>query len=250
MLRIATCGHITFQEGDLETFVSSYARAAGFESPVVTSFDSPDTLVSACLEVPTDVPFDIVVCKCDLPSITGVQVTDELRQEGLLFEGMRVILCAPNGSYAYAAAQSGVSGYLLEPVSPQDAQRVLGQNIREAVRMSDNSTVLRCRDRLRRVLFEQITYVETAGHDQLVHRVGENEPLVIRCSSLELFSHLEDDERFFKVGSSYIINMDFVVSVMLRSGTVALRGGLQIPVPVRLRKQLVEAVCSHSAIAV
>ncbi len=250
MLRIAKCGHIRFQEGDLEAFVSSFARAAGFEAPIVVSFESPDALVSACIEAPTEAPFDIVMCKCDLPSITGVQVADELRQEGLLFEGMRVILCAPNGSYAYAAAQNGVSGYLLEPISPRDARRVIGQNLVRAERTSENSTILRCRDRLRRVVFDQITYVETAGHDQLVHRMGESEPLVVRCSSLELFSHLEDDERFFKVGSSYIINMDYVASVLLRAGTVALQGGLQIPVPVRLRKQLVEAVCSHSAIAV
>lgn len=65
-----------------------------------------------------------------------------------------------------------------------------------------------------------------------------------RSSSQALFSRLSQDRRFFKAGSSYILNLDNVRSIQGRDVTFV--NGEAITVPARSRKELEDAFFDFS----
>ena len=87
-------------------------------------------------------------------------------------------------------------------------------------------------------------YAQTDNHDQVLHMLDGN-TVQLRCSSQDLFDRLSHDRRFFKLGSSYIVNLDFVESVRGNGATIAFTDGSAAPVPVRLRKATQDAVMAH-----
>lgn len=246
MVRVATCGQIDCEYGDITSALERCAARRGIGDVSVVSFVSPIDLIDACTNSSTEEPFDLIVVPFDLAGLTGVQLAIELQTANCACDKPSLYLCAPDESYAYEAYEAGVAGYLIEPVTEDQFHSYIGAALEQAVCESDGSVVLYCRDRVRRVSFEQLLYAETSGHDQAVHLVNGEAPCVVRSSSNALFELLADDGRFFKVGSSYIVNMDYVRSLSTRAGVVTLEGGMQIPVPVRLRKAMGEALCQRS----
>lgn len=250
MIRVALCGPIAFQGSDLAAFVEDLVTKLGPEPPLVQTFGSPTELIDACMSISEgDQPVDLIIAGQALAGITGIQVANELRQNGLLESGLQFVLCAGDGARAADAAKVGIAGYLIEPVDERNLLRVVTPLLDTLEQLHECSTVLRCREGVRRIPFSQITHVETTGRDQTIHR-RDAEPLSVRCSSRALFAHLQKDQRFYKLGSSYIINLDFVDSLQMRSGMVTMLDGTSVPAPVRLRTELADAICSHAAAAV
>lgn len=251
MIRIALCGHITLERGTVAEALVACTEARGLEAPLLETFSNPTDLIDACLSTNDDSdPFDVVIGALELKGISGIHMTSELAEADLINDGLRIVLCAHDGFHAVHAAQNGVSAYLVEPVPRDHFEAVMGPLLATIAHEHETSIVLHCREGARRILASRLTYVETSGRDQLVHRVGEKLPLSVRCSSRALFELLKDDPRFYKAGSSYIINLDHVDSFVLRGSTARLLEGTQISVPVRLRTSLAEAICAHAHVAV
>ena len=203
MIKVAVCGPMKFQDGDVSSALRDCARSFGVEEPYIREFESPIDLVDACMNVPADTePIDLVICSVDLPGISGIQLAGESRDAGVVPHDMDVVVCASDQESAYDAYASGARGYLVEPLLQDDFDRVVGARLSQLESMRDESALMRCRTRVRRIAFSRIMYVETSGHDQLIHIVEEREPSAVRGSSKTVFELLEDDSRFFKVGSS------------------------------------------------
>lgn len=250
MIRIAQCGTIDFTEGDLGAALAGIAFTLDLEAPRIETFSSPTELVDACADTTADdQPIDLIISGFDLPGITGLQVAAELKDLGLFDDGLRFVLCAPNGSRAADAAHERVSAFLVEPLTLDDLTHSVTPLLRELDATHQASAVLRCREGLHRIAFSQVAYVETTGRDQTIHRERASK-LSVRCSSRALFGHLADDGRFYKLGSSYIVNLDYVDNVSMRTGMVTLIDGTEIPAPVRLRTELADAICAHAAVSV
>lgn len=248
MLRIGLCGTIACTDGDIVAALAACAHEMGLDNPQIDAFGDSQSLLDACTDVPDDQePFDLVLSAYSLPGDTGMHLARDLKTAGLTNDGLRIVLCCPNDAHATEAAKRGIHGYLIEPVSAEMLCHVVGPLMRECAREAAASVVLDCRDGVHRIAFSTISHVETSGRDQVVHRTGRRPSLAMRCSSRALFERLQHDQRFFKVGSSYIINLDQLSSIALRTGTATMLDGTQIAVPVRLRAQLGEAVCAHAA---
>ena len=67
----------------------------------------------------------------------------------------------------------------------------------------------------------------------------------MRISSQAFFEMLQHDKRFFKAGSSYIVNVNMVRFVDPRSSTARLVDGTVVSIPVRVRKSLEEAIMAN-----
>lgn len=246
MIRIALCGSPALEGEDLQALTAALVRELDGAEPLVESFSGAADLVDACSDVDEDSqPIDLVIACQTLPGITGLQVAAELRDLGLFADGMHFVLCATDATRAADAARQDISGYLVEPVTMASLRRILSPLIEEIRSSHATSTVLKCREGCRRVTFSRITYVETTGRDQTIH-CRDGALLSTRCSSRALYSHLSGDKRFYKLGSSYIINLDFVEGVSMRSGMVTMLDGMTIPAPVRLRTELADAICAHA----
>ena len=250
MIRVALCGHIASQ-ADIAQVLTRCAHEQGVGVLTLDYYDNPTDLVVACTDADDEEHlYDLVISALTLPGVSGMQLATELSRTASAGQNARCILCAPDESRAREASAQGVRGYLIEPVDEEDLVRVASRLLSEIAREHKTSVVVRCRDGMRRISFSHLAYVETSGRDQLLYTSTMDTAASMRCSSRAMFALLEHDSRFYKLGSSYIVNLDYVISLSLRSGMVELFDGTQIPAPVRLRKLLSEALCNHALAAV
>lgn len=246
MMRVALCGTLAFEGDDLAASVAALARQADGDEPRIESFAGAADLVAVCSDVDEDnQPVDLVIAHQSLPGITGLQAAAELSEMGLFDDGMRFVLCAPDAARAADAAHQGICAYLVEPFGDEELAETLRPLFSEIHAAHVSSALLKCHEGCRRIAFSRITYVETTGRDQTIH-CDDGILLSTRCSSRALFAHLADDGRFYKLGSSYIVNLDHVDNVSMRSGMVTMLDGTTIPAPVRLRTELADAICAHA----
>ncbi len=248
MIHLALCGHSLCSSECLPAALYACAEERGLPKPQLHTYPTALDLLDGVLSPAEDAePLDLVLCALEPTGSTAFALARELAQAGAFGDGLRMVLCAASAEHAAEAAACGMHGYLLEASSPEEVDRVVGPLLARCEQRKQASAVLHCRDRVRRVAFDTLSYVETAGRDQMVHRTGERDTLVVRCSSRALYSQLEHDSRFFKAGSSFIINLDHVASLALRTGVATMLDGTQALIPVRLRAQLAEALCGRAA---
>lgn len=95
-----------------------------------------------------------------------------------------------------------------------------------------------------RIPFSRVVRIETAGHDQVVN-VADGSIIRTRKTSSEMFDLLSHDERFYKLGSSSIVNLDWVRCTREGNKSVHMLDGSIVSVPVRLRKTFEEALLSR-----
>lgn len=245
MIRIATCGHIRFESGSIEDALRGCMCEIGKPEYELNEFETPVELIDSAAVALNETPYDLVISAFDLKGVTGIHAISELNDLHSYADDLRMVLCASDPNLAFDAQQNGANGFLLEPVVQSDFNRVVGSQLAEIAMRNEQSVVVRCRDRMRRIFFRRLSYAETSGHNQVLHHIGNDSACDVRCSSREAFALLEDDQRFFKVGSSYIVNLDYVDSFDCKQGLLKLSGGVEIPVPVRLRKSLKEALAKR-----
>ena len=250
MIRIALCGNIRFESGTIVEALEAALREQGETEYEINEFETPVELIESATVAFNSTPYDMVVSSIDLKGVTGVHVVSELTELHSFADDVRMILCADSADHAFSAQQSGVVGFLIEPVSQADFDRVVGRQLTEIAARNAQSIVVRCRDRSRRIFFDRVSFVETSGHDQVLHHIGEDATCSVRGSSRDVFALFESDTRFFKAGSSYIVNLDHVDTFDSRLGLATLSDGAQVPVPVRSRKQLEQALLSRGHVAV
>ena len=250
MLHVALCGQISFEGDSLAAALADLSRSRGGEEPQVDHFVNASDLLEACLSGAEDaVPFDLAISASVLPDTTGVHLARELDEAGLFEDCLHLVLCSPNPQHALALTTERIDAFIREPVTTASLERAVTPLLEQIEQEQSAATILRCREGRRRVTFSRLTYAETSGRNQLVHRLGEHAPLTIRCSSRMLFACLENDARFYKVGSSFIVNLDYISSFSLRSSTVTLLDGTQIAVPVRIRTAFADIICEHASLA-
>lgn len=218
---------------DIDDVVKDFALNASGENPSLSRFDGPIDLFDLSSSAGNG-PVDLVILPYDLPGMTGIEAVVEAREAAPL---MKAILFAPSIQYAAAAAERSIEGYLTQPVDTASFKRTLERVMDKIVHLHESSNLINSRDGIKRVMYDQVLYCETSGHNQVIHFL-DGTTLTTRCSSQNMFDSLSGDKRFFKAGSSYIVNLYEVAQAQTSRGTVVLSDGCELNVPARLRKSL------------
>ena len=224
-------------DGNIDDIVHDVVCNASGHQPSIHRFDGPIDLI----DMPSSSDGNLVglvILPYELPGMNGIQTVVEAR-EIVLF--MRSILFAPSIDHAAEAAQRSIDGYLVEPASSSDFARVLERIVRRITAFHASSAIINTRDGAKRIAFDQVLYCETSGHNQIVHFL-DGSTMTTRCSSQSMFDSFAGDKRFFKAGSSYIVNLHEVVQAQSSKGIVTLSDGSELNVPARLRKSLETAL--------
>jgi len=69
---------------------------------------------------------------------------------------------------------------------------------------------------MHKILFADLLYAETETHMQKIHLV-DGYILNVRMTSTDLYEKLVHDTRFFKCGSTYILNLEKIKEVTVRT---------------------------------
>lgn len=232
-MKIALHESISLVDGDVRRMATDAARSSGFEEVEIIPFNAALDLLEEMTPSKGHI-IDLVIAPVSLPDANMLDVLAEMRVEIPLVYS---VIVDESAERAAAASEAAVDGYLVKPVTSGRFQKELGRIFTSIERLYAASFVVNSMVGERRLAFHAVLYSETDGHDQVL-ALEDGRSLNVRCSSQALFEQLSRDGRFFKVGSSYIVNLNEVLEFNTPAGTLTLSNGTRIAVPFRSRKAL------------
>lgn len=240
MLRVACHGIVELKETGRSFFsvVEDCAHEAGFDEVAINEFANPFDFADAIVDTKDHTAADVVICGLEPSGATGAEVARSVSNAG---NAARIVLCSDGYADALEALELHADGYVVSPIATDELTRMLMRVFRKIHDLHEHSIVLNAREGMRRVRISQFMYAETVDHDQVVHLV-DGTTYSTRISSQAFFDLLGQGRHFFKVGSSYIVNVRKVRCVNARQSTATMMDDTVIPVPLRVRKALEEAI--------
>lgn len=176
-----------------------------------------------------------------MPGILGTDAARELRA---MHDNCQIIFLTTSRDHAVDAFSLDAAHYLVKPYSEKEFFAAIEKAINNLADRRGAVLTVKSVDGISRVELNKLVYAETDNHVQKLH-LSEGNLIKIRKSSTELFELLEEDPRFYKCGSTYIINMDYIVELSAKG--VSFSNGAKIPLISRkyteLRKLYMDYSC-------
>ncbi len=180
--------------------------------------------------------FDLVLCDIYMPGLLGTQAFQELRDKK---DTTRVVFVTSSRDHAVDAMALHAEGYLQKPFDSAAFADAVAPVVERIIQERTECVELKSRTGDVLVRYADIAYCQTNGHDQELHLL-DGRVVVVRMSSQALFELLQGDARFFKAGSSYILNLDAIRSVL--DAQVELIDNMgSLRVPARMHHKLCDA---------
>ena len=244
MFYVAYCGDIVF--GDSEESVDAIMRDSiakiGIQGSTIAYFENPLDLIDIAVNPKSAATVDVVVCGTGIPGISMIDLAKDIRKENAK---TRIIFCDVAPADAYEALDMHIDACLSAPMLLSRFQDVFERLISSEAMRHEHSLLMRVKGGIQRIYLPDVLYAETIDHDQVIHMVDGSE-LRTRMSSQNLFEMLVSDGRFFKAGSSYILNTRMIRSVNALDSSARMFGGATVNVPTRLRKSLENAILNNN----
>lgn len=187
--------------------------------------------------------YDVLLLDVYMPGILGTEAARELRDMG---DNCQIIFLTTSRDHAIDAFSVNAAHYLVKPYSEKEFFAALDKVIENLVKKEGVYITVKSTDGISRVNLNKLVYSETDNHIQKLYML-DGKVISVRKSSTELFELLDEDPRFYKCGSTYIINMDYIVEVS--SMRVVFSTGAKIPILSRKRTELkklyMDYICSQ-----
>ena len=194
-------------------------------TPFLTAAGSFTNPVEAAEALRTN-PVDLLFLDVEMPLLSGIDLLRTLQHPPL------VVLITSSKGYAVQAFEHAVLDYLVKPVSYarflQAAQKALeaaqrpvgtGPDAIEAPANGAEFTFVKVDNKLVRVAFEDVRYVEALG--DYVHIVTGNNKLIV-YSTMKAVEEKFPGTRFMRVHRSFIVNLNRIQA--LEDNSVIIEG--------------------------
>lgn len=216
--KIAICDDAEADRKHLSGLVRQWAQRRG-HSLQVSEFPSAESFLFRYAE---ENDFHILLLDIEMGVMDGVAMARKLRREN---DTVQIVFVTGYSDYIAEGYEVEALHYLLKPVKEEKLSAVLE---RAAEKLSKNEQVLNLESggEMIRVPVYQIRYIDVQGNYITVHG---REEYVIRKTLGELADMLAEDERFFRVGRSAIVNLSCISKVTKKD--IYLNDGSVIPLP-------------------
>jgi DNA-binding LytR/AlgR family response regulator len=240
MLHIAICDDMPQELERAGSMLKKYACEHMHYEIKTDSFSTPLELLT---HVSEKGGFDVLLLDIYMPGIIGTDAARELRAMG---DNCQIIFLTTSRDHAVDAFSLNAAHYLVKPYSEKEFFAALDKVMDTLTKKDEVYITIKSTDGISRIDLNKLVYSETDNHVQKLY-LSDNRVISVRKSSSELFELLEEEPRFYKCGSTYIINMDYIVE--LTSRNVAFSTGARIPILSRkyieLRKLYMDYSCSR-----
>lgn len=239
MLRIAICDDAPQELERANRLLVQYA----FEHPQfeikIHSFSAPLELLSF---VSANGGFDVLLLDVYMPGILGTEAARELRNIG---DHCQIIFLTSSRDHAVDAFSLNAAHYLVKPYAEDEFFSALEKVMDKLTKKDEVYITIKTTEGISRVSINKLVYSETDNHVQKLY-LSDGKAISVRSSSTELIKLLEEEPRFYKCGSTYIINMDYIIE--LSSKIIAFSNGVKIPMLSRkytdFKKRYMDYVCN------
>ena len=240
MLRIALCDDMPQELERAGSLLKKYACEHMHYDLKTESFSSPLELLTYVTERGG---FDVLLLDIYMPGIIGTEAARELRAMG---DKCQIIFLTTSRDHAIDAFSLDAAHYLVKPYSEKEFFSALDKVLNKLSIKDEVYITVKSTEGIRRIDLSSLVYSETDNHVQRLHLSDDSE-ISVRKSSSELFELLEEEPRFYKCGSTYIINMDYIVE--LTSRNVVFSTDTKIPILSRkyadFKKRYMDYSCSR-----
>ena len=210
LLRIAICDDMPQELERAGSLLGKYAREHMNDEIKTQSFSSPLELLTHAAEKGG---FDVLLLDIYMPGIMGTEAARELRAMG---DQCQIVFLTTSRDHAVDAFSLDAAHYLVKPYSDKEFFAALDKVMDILAMKNEAYITLKSTDGIRRIDLGSFVYSETDSHMQKIY-LKDSSVIYARKSSTELFELLEAEQRFYKCGSTYIINMDYIVELTSRN---------------------------------
>ena len=237
MKRILVCDNDIAQRKHLRAAIERFARDRQITNVVVAKALSPQAMLAELMRTRKSL-FNMVICNAQ-----GEGALDALKQLRRLDPNLRIALVSNQKADAVAAYEIGAS-LLLMPSNGQEFLKAVGEPLCDIAAQRSATIALKTASGVANIPLDDMLFAESAKRGPIIH-LPNDENVSVRGSLQALHERLAqaDAERFVKVGSSFVVNLDNVRS--LGKGTLIFCNGETIIAPVRTRASLKEALSSY-----
>ncbi len=184
--------------------------------------------------------YDIYLLDIYMPELTGTELAKFLRE---CTEDCQIIFLTTSVTHAVEAFSLHAAHYLVKPFSQEQLEEALNIAVQALEKKKAAQIEVKTSDGIHKVSFSDLLYSETDKHTQRIY-LANGKCLQVRTTSTELFERLSIDSRFFKCGSTYIINVGRVEEIT-RNHIIFETGG-RIPMQRRQYKDLIDRYTAYA----
>lgn len=233
MIRIAICDDDIHSLEDIYLKVNQYATEHPETDFFVRRFHSVYDLLE-CLDSER-CTFHIYLLDIVMPLLNGIEVGLQIRKSDT---HAVIIYLTLSPEFALESFKTSPLSYLIKPIGQQELSSALTRAIDQLQHTLESQVLVRTKEGLTNILFNQILYVEYQRHSIVFHLSGNRtvSSMVLRESFTTFFENYLSDPRFLRPHASYAVNMDHVQS--LTSSCFELKDGTQVPVSKRIHTQV------------
>ena len=226
--RIAVCDNREEDRSFARESVLQWAEKRGFDVDV-QEFPSGDAFLFHYTE---DRAWDILLLDVEMPGCSGVDLAKQVRKDSQL---LQIVFLTGYSDYLAEGYDVSALHYLLKPIHREKLWAVLDRAVEHLAR-AVHSLLLELPEELVRVPLYEVEYMEVRGNYVTVHTAA----VAYRAKKTLSAMEQELDDRFFRIGRSYILNLGKVRKVTKRE--VQLFSGSRLPLPRGMYEPLNRAI--------
>lgn len=210
MIKIAICDDNREELTKTRRNCMAYATKHPEYDVLVSTFEDAKSVLS---HIELKGGFDIMVLDIYMPDITGMELAGALREQE---DACEIIFLTTSTAHAIEAFTLNATHYILKPYTSEQFDSALSKAFAQLIRRKQALITLKSPEGIHKVFFSDLLYAETEMHMQNIH-LSDGSAFKVRMTSTELYEMLSHDARFFKCGSTYIINLEKIKEVTVRS---------------------------------
>ena len=215
-IKIAVCDDSTVDQQYVSDMVDRWAVQRGHTVHI-------DTFISAesfLFHYAEESDYDILLLDIEMGEMDGVTMARQLRRSN---DAVQIIFITGHSDYISEGYEVEALHYLMKPVREEKLHSVLDRAV-EKLAKNEKVLDLESGGEMVRVPVYQIRYADVYGNYVTIHAA---ETVTVKMTLKELEKEL--DERFYRVGRSYIVNLTRINRVS--RAEIKLSDGTAIPLP-------------------
>lgn len=228
MIKIAVCDDEEKERSKTKEMCGAYRLGHPEYDIGISTFTSAQELLA---HVDQREVFDVMLLDIYMPDMTGMELARIIRNYG---EECQIVFLTTSLAHAVEAFSLHAAHYLVKPFTKEQFEDAITKAVKAVEKNKKSQITLKTKDGIQIVRYSDFIYSETKGHLQEIQL--DHNRLQVRISCSELYELLLQDNRFFKCGSTYIINLSKIKEITSRS--ISFENGRQIPMQRRQYREL------------
>ena len=228
---IYICDDAAEEQKKLKLMLDKYAKEASLNFDYI-SFSSGKELLESFRNNPAGP--DLVFLDIYMSGINGVDVAKALRSKGF---NCGIVFTTSSVEHAMASYEVNALYYLQKPYTYEDFLNAMAR-CKDILADAFNSFTIHVRGKEITLAHKDIVFFETGNHSVILHTMDSEYSFV--SSMGKVGDAFADSTNFIPCGRSYLVNSEYINEY--EDGALILKDGSFIPVPVREREKMRQAL--------